>query len=158
MTHSDNALFFTQLSALQRQYSKALSMRLEPYDVRPGYLNILYCLWEKDDITQKELNVHIHIEQATLSNSLSRMKRDGLIEQNPNPKDRRLNHITLTEKGRSLKNAVHSAIDDLQSIVNKGLTVNDRRYFNRILRQMTEQIENDLNDPCLMLFDEIADD
>jgi len=157
LTKDDNSLFFAQISTLQRQYSKALSMRLDPYDVKPGYLNILYCLWQKDNITQKALNDLIDIEQATLSNTLSRMDRDGLIERTANPKDRRRIHITLSDKGKSLEGAVGSAIEDLQSIVNTGLTVNDRRYFNRIMRQMTEQIENDLNDPCLMLFDEISD-
>lgn len=157
MIITDNDLFFSQLSMLQRNYSKSLTMRLETYDVRPGYLGILQCLWKQDNITQKELNRLLEIEQATLSNTLSRMERDGLIERQPNPKDRRRILITLSEKAISVQGAVNSAIEDLQNIVNAGLTVNDRRYFNRIMHQMTEQLENDLSDPCLMLFDEIAD-
>ena len=74
-----DTLFFFQLSKLQRDYSKSLTMRLETYDVRPGYLAILHRLWKKDNITQKELNTLIEIEQATLSNTLSRMERDGQI-------------------------------------------------------------------------------
>ena len=98
MPTTDEDLFFSQLSKLQRNYSKSLTMRLETYDVRPGYLDILHRLWEKDNITQKELNSLIEIEQATLSNTLSRMERDGLIKRNHNPQDRRRVHITLSDK------------------------------------------------------------
>lgn len=158
MLNEETGHFFTQLSKFQRFYSKALTMRLTPYDVSPGYLSILNALWDKDGITQKALNAFIEVEQATLSNTLARMQRDQLIDRKPNPKDRRRVHIFLTDKGRSLQPAVISAIDDLQSHVNKGLTVNDRRYFNRVMKQMTEQLEEDLMDPCLMLFDEIQED
>lgn len=157
MPSFNDELFFSQLSKFQRNYSKSLTLRLETYDVRPGYLNILQSLWERDNITQKELNALIEIEQATLSKTLSRMERDGLIKRNPNPKDRRQIHITLSDKARYIQGAVKSAIEDLQSIVNQGLTINDKRYFNRLMKQMTEQLENDLSEPCLVLFDEISD-
>ncbi len=157
MSLSDEHLFFIQLSKLQRLYSKSLFIRLAPYDVRPGYIPALFALWEKDGLTQKELNSFIEIEQATLSNTLTRMERDGLVRRVHDPKDRRRIHITLTDKGKALHPAVTSAINDLQTHVNTGLTVNDRRYFQRILKQMTGQLENDQEDPCLVLFDEIVD-
>jgi len=157
MLYQDDTLFFTLLSRFQRNYSKALAMRLSPYDVSPGYLSILHSLWQRDDIIQKELNKHVNIEQATLSNTLARMERDGLIERKAGRQDRRLFRIHLTVKGRDLQSAVNSAIEDLRKTVNRGLTINDRKYFKRVMKQMTEQLENDLRDPCLMLFDEISE-
>jgi len=54
-------------------------MRLSVYNVHPGYLSILRQLWLTDNITQKELPEQILVEQATLSNTLKRMERGGLI-------------------------------------------------------------------------------
>lgn len=149
--------FYSQLSRFHRLYSKALAMRLEPYTVRPGYLNILAVLWEQDNITQKELKSHLDIEQATLSNTLKRMERDDIISRVPNKKDRRHTFIRLTDRGTSLKPLVAEAIDDLRSVANQGLTINDRRYFKRIMRQMSDHLESDLSDPLFVLLDEVSD-
>lgn len=157
MNYQEDTLFFTQLSRFQRLYAKGLNMRLAPYDVQPGYLTVLHYLWQKDNITQKDLTLHIGIEQATLSNTLKRMERDELITRIPNNKDKRRHLITLTDKGATLKQPVASAIDDLKKVVNEGLTVNDRRYFKRIMRQMSEKLEDDQTESLFVLFDEVAD-
>ncbi len=153
----DIASFYSQLSRLHRLYTRGLVMRLDPYTVRPGYLDVLNVLWDEDNLTQKQLNAHLDIEQATLSNTLKRMERDGILTRIPNKKDRRHRHICLTERGSSLKPLVSDAIDDLRSVVNQGLTINDRKYFKRIMKQMSEQLDNDLSDPLFVLLDEVSD-
>lgn len=157
MSKSNKRHFYSQLSRMQRLYAKALSRRLDPYGVKPGYLDILDRLWSKDNLTQKQLHRRLDIEQATLSNSLKRMERDGILLRKRTPQDKRVMHIVLTDHGRALQKVVNTAINDLQSVVNMGLTINDRRYFHRILKQMTEQAEEDLADTALVLVDEIAD-
>lgn len=154
----DNAeFFFVRLSRLQRLYARALANRLAPYGVSPGYLSVLQVLWSGDGLIQKDLRSRLGIEQATLSNTLKRMERDGLIQRTPDPKDRRHHAITLTGQGRSVQRLVHEAVEDLRKTVNQGLTVNDRRYFNRIMRQMTDHLDDDLLEPLFVLVDEVTD-
>ena len=151
------AQFYLRLSRFQRLYDRALRNRLAPYDVNPGYLNVLQSLWERDGVTQTELRRGLDIEQATLSNTLKRMERDGLISRDADPKDRRLHAINLTPRGAEVRQLIDDALDDLNKTVNQGLTVNDRRYFNRIMRQMTDQLENDLLEPMFVLLDEVRE-
>lgn len=155
---SSEPLFYTLISRFQRLYTKSLTMRLLPYGVQPGYLAILQALWQKDNVTQKELVRRLDIEQATLSNTLKRMQRDGLLQCTPNKNDRRRQVICLTAKGGSLQQIIDDAINDLRKVVYEGLTVNDRRYFKRILRQMTEKLEEDQAEPLFVLLDEVAED
>ena len=157
MSSNPEHLFFSTVSKFSRLYAKALSKRLDPYGVLPGYLEILFRLWEQDNITQKELHSQLDIEQATLSNTLKRMERDGLILCTRNPADRRLTQIVLTDTGREMQKVVLTAIDDLQATVNVGLTINDKKYFRRILKQMTGQVESDLEESYLVLVDEVKD-
>eukprot|EP00828_Plagiopyla_frontata_P009724 TRINITY_DN15032_c0_g2_i1.p4 TRINITY_DN15032_c0_g2~~TRINITY_DN15032_c0_g2_i1.p4 ORF type:complete len:158 (+),score=42.71 TRINITY_DN15032_c0_g2_i1:826-1299(+) len=157
MQEDPSELLFGQLSRFQRLYARALGNRLAPYGVSPGYLSVLQILWKGDGIIQKDLRFRLGIEQATLSNTLKRMERDGLIERTPDPKDRRHHAITLTEKGNSVQRLVHESIEDLRKAVNNGLTVNDRRYFKRVMRQMTDQLEDDLLEPLFVLVDEVTD-
>ncbi|MEF2230548.1 MAG: MarR family transcriptional regulator [Pseudodesulfovibrio sp.] len=149
--------FYLQLCRFHRFYDRALRARLGPYDVNPGYLNVLRALWERDGVTQTALHTRLDIEQATLSNTLKRMERDGLVLRTPDPQDRRHHGITLTGKGRDVRRLIDEAVEDLHKTVNQGLTVNDRRYFIRIMRQMTDQLENDLLEPMFVLLDEVRD-
>jgi DNA-binding MarR family transcriptional regulator len=150
-------LFFATMSRFQRLYAKALSKRLDPHGVRPGYLEVFFRLWEQDGVTQKDLHQGLDVEQATLSNTLKRMERDGFVLRTRNPRDRRQSLIVLTDTGASLRKLVLAAIDDLQAVVNTRLSINDRRYFRRILKQMNDQLVQDLDDATLVLLDEVDD-
>lgn len=157
MQNKDDSLFFIRLSRLQRLYAKALSKRLEPHGVKPGYLAILDRLWLEDAIPQKELHSSLNVEQATLSNTLKRMERDGILSRVRNPKDRRVTHIVLTDHGQALRKVVKASIADVQETATTGLTVNDRRYFYRVLKQMTVHLEADSDEATLILVDEVKD-
>jgi DNA-binding MarR family transcriptional regulator len=153
--HNPEHQFASSMAKFNRLYARALANRLQPHGVLPGYLDILFRLWAKDGVTQKALHGLLDVEQATLSNSLARMERDGLLTRTRNPKDRRQTVIRLTQQGRGLQKIVLAAIDDLQSVVNQGLTINDRKYFRRILKQMTGRLEDDLQETVLVLLDEV---
>ncbi|MCJ2165173.1 MULTISPECIES: MarR family transcriptional regulator [unclassified Pseudodesulfovibrio] len=157
MSNNPEHLFYFSLSRFTRLYTKGLSKRLEPHGIKPGYLEILFQLWQQDNVTQKELLAMLDIEQATLSNTLKRMERDGFLLSTRKPGDRRLTQLQLTDSGRAIQKVVSASIDDLQATVNSGLTINDRKYFRRILHQMTEQVASDLEEGCLILFDEVSD-
>lgn len=157
METNPEQLFASSMAKFNRLYARGLAKRLQPHGVLPGYLEILFRLWEKDNVTQKELHGHLDVEQATLSNTLARMERDGLVSRERNPRDRRQTLIQLTQQGGGLQKIVLAAIDDLQSVVNQGLTINDRKYFRRILRQMTTHLDEDLQESVLVLLDEITD-
>lgn len=151
----DQTHFYETLSAFQRLYHKSLVMRLSPYGVQPGYLHVLRVLWEKDGITQKELNANLEIEQATLSNTLQRMERDGLITRTALKTDRRRQTILLSDKARQLQTTVAAALEDLNKTVNVGLTINDLKYFKRIMNQMIGHLEDDQSESLLVLLDEV---
>lgn len=155
MAHDTNQLFHSAMARFHRLYAKGLSKRLEPHGVRPGYLDVFFRLWERDGITQKELHRTLDVEQATLSNTLKRMERDGLLVRKRNPKDRRQTLIELTDTGANLRRLVVTAIEDLQAVVNTRLSINDLRYFRRILAQMTDQLVSDVDDATLILLDEV---
>ncbi|XXJ21637.1 MarR family winged helix-turn-helix transcriptional regulator [Desulfovibrio caledoniensis] len=157
MSFKTDYLFFAAMGRFNRLYAKGLAKRLLPYNVRPGYLEIFFRLWDQDHITQKALHQGMDVEQATLSNTLKRMERDGFVLRQRNPKDRRQSVIVLTDTGAGLRKLVLTAIDDLQSVVDHRLSVSDRRYFKKILMQMNEQLLTDLDDATLVLLDEVND-
>ncbi|QGY39522.1 MarR family transcriptional regulator [Pseudodesulfovibrio cashew] len=157
MTELNSNTFFQELSRLQRLYTRSLTIRLGQLKVQPGYLAVLFRLWEKDGITQKELVRGLDIEQATLSNTLNRMERDGLVTRTRDKLDRRNLHIRLTEDAHRLQSPVRTALDDLGNTVNEGLSVTDLRYLRRIMQQMTTKLQSDQEEPLMILLDEVVE-
>jgi DNA-binding MarR family transcriptional regulator len=153
MSFQDDDHIFDCICTFERMMSRALRARLEPYDVRPGQIPVLRALHQDTTLSQKELLRRIPVEQPTLANTLRRMTRDGLVFARRRQEDRRTVLYSLTDKGIQAHGVASATQEDLSRVCEQGLTRNDLRYFRRILSQLTEHIEKDLNDPALILAD-----
>lgn len=63
----------------------------------------IICLLAKQpggEMSQQELGMHFDLKPGSLSEILSKLELNGLIERSRNPKDRRQLTIRLTETGR----------------------------------------------------------
>lgn len=103
------------INHLSRMMTQALGDAISAHGVTPGQFPVLMCLWQQDGLTQRELYERVHIEQATMSNTLSRMERDGLVKRKPDPNDRRAQRVLLTSKAKKLE----STLADAAKAVNK---------------------------------------
>jgi len=68
--------------------------------VRPAYLGVLMSLWREDGLIVVELGRRAGLEPSSMTGLLDRMARDGLLRRSPDPADRRVHRIHLTEAGR----------------------------------------------------------
>ena len=146
-----------QLHQFFRIYTQSFEMRTHPFGVRPGYFRVLRTLAHADGLSQKALCAQLDITQPTLSSTLRRMERDGLVELRQHTADKRMVHIFLSPEARKRLPEIEKALTDLHAVLNQGLTIVDIRYFTRILAQMTDRLEQDLMDPFLLLTEEVDD-
>jgi len=68
----------------------------------PQYL-VMLALWERSPLTLRELGRRLSLEAATLSPLLKRLEAAGLVTRARHPDDERALAITLTERGRRLR-------------------------------------------------------
>ena len=66
------------------------------------YLTML-ALWEKDQISVKELGEKLYLDSGTLTPLLNKLKSKGLIDKTKQEKDGRELILSLTKKGIELK-------------------------------------------------------
>lgn len=95
---------------LARLLNHAMNEHIAQLGVAPGQVPVLMCLWEQDGLNQRELYERVHIEQATMSNTLKRMERDSLIRRKADPRDRRSQFVLLTPKAKRLQAKLAAAI------------------------------------------------
>lgn len=114
-----------------------------------GQPKILDFLFEHDGCSQKELAKLCHIEPATMTSLLAHLERNGLIYRQPNPKDRRILNVYLTEKGRERQKKVQQVFEQINEESFKGFNEEERQqtidYLNRMYQNLIRR-ENLWND------------
>ena len=76
---------------------------LEKLDLTYTQYITMLALWEKDQISVKELGEKLYLNSGTLTPLLSKLKSKGLIDKAKQEKDGRELILSLTKKGIELK-------------------------------------------------------
>lgn len=76
--------------------------RLEEIGVGPGQVPILTELNYHGQLTQRELAEHTHVTAATISGTLKRMEKAGIVHRCEAEQDARVSIVTLTETGKQV--------------------------------------------------------
>jgi DNA-binding MarR family transcriptional regulator len=116
-------------------HAMALEMdrRLKAAGVTLSQWFVLKQLWRQEGKSQVELQELLDLERATVNGLIQRMVRSELIECRPDPSDRRVQRIFLTERGRALKQATPSFEEEVNACALQGFSEDERMFFIRLL-------------------------
>ena len=92
-------------------------------------------------MSQKALAEAAAVEQPTIAATLSRMERDGLIERNPDPSDRRSALISLTPHAMEKVTVVREVLAGLNAHVRIDIPDDDYRVFISVLNTIINSLE-----------------
>lgn len=68
----------------------------------PGAYNLLRALGDRDDMTIADLRKVLRVESATISTLVVRMERDGFVQKEPSPHDKRAFLLKATPHATTL--------------------------------------------------------
>lgn len=97
------------LTRAQKLLRAAADEAMSVHGVRIGQNLVLEVLWERDGLSPGELAGRLDVTTPTIVNTATRMVNDGLIERRPDPDDRRLVRLYLTEQGRAAQGPIEQA-------------------------------------------------
>lgn len=121
------------INRLAHAMSLDMDRRLKAYGVTLSQWFVLKQLWRQEGKSQAELQELLGLERATVNGLIQRMARSGLIECKPDPDDRRVQRIFLTERGRALKQITPSLEDEVNAHAMQGFSEDERTFFIRLL-------------------------
>ncbi|WP_144039578.1 MarR family transcriptional regulator [Fusobacterium polymorphum] len=108
---------------------------------------ILFVLWQKDKITQKELATEIGLAKNTITVMLEKMEKNNLIRRITDENDKRKSLVILTDYAKSLKKSFDEISDEMLKKVYKGFSEEEidkyEGYLHRIIRNLEEKEEGD---------------
>ena len=114
-------------------------------DTTRGQGRILAALKLKDGIATRELAYVLGIRVPSLNEALSKLENAGYIVREPDPRDRRVQLITLTDSGRALTNQMGEGEPEGDNIF-EVLTERERANLNDYLDRLIVRMHEDLPD------------
>jgi DNA-binding MarR family transcriptional regulator len=98
-----------------------------------GQEMVLSHLWRQDGLTPSELAERLGVEPPTVTNTLSRMEKAGLLERRRDPGDARCTRVYLTEKGRELREPVERRWEAVQKRAFAGISAEEEALLRDLL-------------------------
>ncbi len=129
-----------QVNLLARLLENALRREIADHGVVPGQFPALLNLYQEDGLAQTELARRAGVEQPTMTNTLQRMERDGLISRQPDPADRRRTFVHLTPRARRLEKMLARAGHDMNAKATEGIEPADLAAFMSTLGRLIDNL------------------
>ena len=135
------------LYSASRLITKAYKPYLDEMGITyPQYL-VLLVLWENDTLSVNQITEKLILNTNTLSPLLKRMEKMELLQRNRSETDERSVIVTLTEKGKSLKDQAKPIPGKLIKILlTENINVSDvielKEMLNEWIKILTEDNKN----------------
>ena len=114
---------------------------LEKLDLTYTQYIVMMVLWEKEEVTEKQLGAALYLKSNTLTLLLQKLKGKGYVSIEKGKEDSRYRIIRLSEKGRNLKEL---AIDVPPSIAKSiGLEPEEAVFLHDILYKILEENQHE---------------
>jgi DNA-binding MarR family transcriptional regulator len=124
-----------------RLFARAIDRELKKIGVSSGQMPVFFALGDGAAMPQKALALAAAIEQPTMTATLSRMQRDGLIERRPDPNDGRSRLVALTPSAMAKAAAVRQAAMAVNAAAMAGLDEAERTAFMDMLARIVAALD-----------------
>ncbi|WP_026819750.1 MarR family winged helix-turn-helix transcriptional regulator [Arthrobacter castelli] len=121
------------IPAVARAHRAIAASLLRDLNLAPGQELLLMMLWEREPRHQAEITRELAVEPPTSAKMLARMERAGVITRERCEDDRRVVLVSLTEKGRGLREPVRAVWSALEERTTAGLSAEDQEQLTRLL-------------------------
>lgn len=116
---------------------------LSGFGLTESQLNVLMMLlYQSEDgrLTQTQLSRMLVVKRSGITGLVDRMEKAGLVRRIPDPADRRVNLIEMTEQGRDLLDRAHGPYFRRIEEVASALTDEEHDNLNAILERVRRQV------------------
>lgn len=126
---------------LTRALKRTFDRRLEPYGLTAATWCALMALAENGPLTQKKLAEILALENPTVTRTIDRLVEKGFVVRHSVPHDRRSSTISLTAKGKGIRQQINEVGHCFMSWVTRDLTADELRMFKGLLVRISEQTQ-----------------
>ena len=121
------------VTRLAHEMNVELDRRLQTHNVTISQWKVLMFLWQQEGCSQAEIQEQLGLEGATVTGLVQRMTRAELVQRRPDPVDKRVQRVFLTERGRALEPVLGFLVEEVNVLACKDFTADEQAFFVRLL-------------------------
>ena len=134
-TKYEDCIVFLLAKAYQKAHGN-FKKRLIAYGLTPIQHLILEALWQEDGQSAGDIGKKLVLDGATLSGVLDRLAVGDWIKKEPDPDDKRIIRIYLTEKVKGLRPKLSEERIQANEEIMRNLTLEEKVLLKRLLRDV----------------------
>lgn len=123
---------------LHRDFKKA------GLEFTPEQWAILFCLWNKDGVTQQELCNATFKDKPSVTRLIDNLEKQNFVVRVAHSNDRRTNLIYLTKSGREMKTLANKTVLEMMREALQGVDIKDFNTARNVLNKVFENIKMSL--------------
>ena len=139
--NTGNVRYLSVFSDMMKKYQESCRSSLDGYRFTPNETAMMIYMHKHPEIdTAKDIARNLGISQSLICRSVDSLTRKGLIDVVKDSEDRRVNHLTLNIKEKSLKNTLLSMDPDFEKQMTEGVAADDLAVFQRVISRMAANV------------------
>ena len=128
------------LHLLSRKHFQYCENKFQSLGIGPGQVPILMELGKYGQLSQRDLAEKVHVTPATISGTLKRLERGGIIVRTGTEDDARVSLVSLSESGEALMKEARSVFAEADDLLVNGFTPLEKDELLRLLERMLENV------------------
>ena len=129
---------------LSRKHFQYCEDRLQEVGIGPGQVPILMELGWHGELSQRALADKVHVTPATISGTLKRLERAGIISRREDERDARVSLVSLTGQGRSLSDKARQIFRSADCLMVDDFNDGECDELYTYLQRMLERVQKAL--------------
>ena len=130
-----------ELSFTSKRLHDCLRKAGEHVGLSQSYRGIMFQLEHEDGLTQLELARRTNVSPPTVSVTLQKMERAGLLERRPDENDQRSIRVYLTQDGHALNDRIHGEFQKVDMQLVEGFSEEEKQMIRHIFAKMNQNLE-----------------
>lgn len=136
--------FGSALKRISLEFMRQANRTFEQQGLTASQAEALFFLMRREcrgkPAIQRDIEEALKLSNPTVSGTLDRLERKGLVKRLPDPENRRVNQIALTEKALALHEEMRRSRDALERQLLSCLTGEERETLNKLLKKILASI------------------
>jgi len=130
------------LMSTARLVREAFAARLVPLDLNLTQASLIGYVAEFGATTQTQLADHLGIGRAAIGAVIDRLEQRDLVERHPDPADRRVWRVDITDTGREMARRIGEVDEVLRAELRRGIGREERQALSWVLSRLQQNLQS----------------
>ena len=134
------------LMSTARLVREAFGARLVPLDLNLPQASLIGYVAEFGATTQTQLADHLGIGRAAIGTVIDRLEQRDLVGRHPDPADRRVWRVDITDAGRTTARRISEVDEVLRAELRRGIGREERQALSWVLSRLQQNLQSAIHE------------